>query len=115
MILRIWYGWTSPANADAYQRVVDGQVVPGIMARGLDGLRGVDILRRVDGEADAVGFVTIMTFDDWGWVEKFAGPGGRTSFVPPEARKVLSRFDATSQHYELVGRHPAVAASHPSL
>lgn len=109
MIVRIWHGWTSAENADAYQQVVDEQVVPGIMARGLVGLRGVDILRRIDGAGAEVEFVTIMTFDDWEAVEEFAGPGGRTSFVPPEARKVLSRFDETSQHYALVGRHPAVA------
>lgn len=30
MICRIWRGWTTPDNADAYERVVRGQVIPGI-------------------------------------------------------------------------------------
>lgn len=107
MIFRIWHGWTSEDNADAYQSVVDGEVVPGILERGIPGLRGVDILRRRDGEPGEVEFITIMTFDDWAAVEAFAGPDGGTSYVPAEARRVLSRFDAHSQHYEQVGAHRA--------
>lgn len=110
MILRIWHGWTTLGNADEYQQVVDGDVVPGILARGIPGLRHVDILRQRDGDGSEAEFITIMRFDDWASVEAFAGPGGRTSFVPPEARRVLSRFDEHSEHYELVGAHDAAPA-----
>jgi hypothetical protein len=34
MICRIWRGWTTPANADAYESVVRGEVIPGIEAGG---------------------------------------------------------------------------------
>jgi len=32
MICRLWRGWTSPENADAYERIVRGEVIPGIEA-----------------------------------------------------------------------------------
>lgn len=48
-----------------------------------------------------------MTFDDWAAVEAFAGPARTTSVVPDEALRLLRRFDEHSQHYELVGAHPA--------
>lgn len=33
MICRLWRGWTTKDNADAYERIVRGQVIPGIEAR----------------------------------------------------------------------------------
>jgi hypothetical protein len=27
MICRLWRGWTTPENADAYERIVRGQVI----------------------------------------------------------------------------------------
>lgn len=108
MILRIWHGWTSRGDVDAYRRLVDQEVVPGIIERGIPGLRHVDILRRREQEhGEDVEFVTVMTFDDWAAVEHFAGPAGTPSFVPPAAQALLSRFDDHSQHYELVGSHDA--------
>jgi hypothetical protein len=32
MIARIWRGWTTPENADAHQRIVSQEVLPGIAA-----------------------------------------------------------------------------------
>lgn len=108
MIFRIWHGWTSRDDADAYGRLVNQEVVPGIIARDIPGLHHVDILRRRSQEhGEEVEFVTVMTFDDWAAVEAFAGAGGTTSFVPGDARALLNRFDEHSQHYELVGTHDA--------
>ena len=47
MITRIWRGWTTPENADAYQRIVSQEVLPGIAARNLDGYHGAYLLRRL--------------------------------------------------------------------
>lgn len=46
MLFRTWHGWTDPSAADAYERLLDGEIVPAITARGIDGLHHVDILRR---------------------------------------------------------------------
>jgi hypothetical protein len=88
MILRYWRGWTSPQNADSYQKIVSEQVPPGIAARRLDGYSGAYLLRRdLD---DEVEFATVMIF---------AGEDYETAYVPPAARAVLTRFDEKSAHY----------------
>ena len=61
MIVRIWHGCTTPENADAYQQLLDGAIVPNIIARGISGLRGVDILCRRDRDDGEVEFLTITT------------------------------------------------------
>lgn len=100
MILRIWHGWTTPANADAYEHLLRTEIFPGILARGIAGFRTIELLRRTVG--DEVEFVTMMTFDTLEAVVAFAGPNYEDGVVPPKARAVLSRFDATSQHYEII-------------
>jgi antibiotic biosynthesis monooxygenase (ABM) superfamily enzyme len=105
MIVRIWHGWTTSDNADAYQKLLDTTIVPGILARAIPGLRGVDILRRRDGDGGEVEFSTSMTFDDWAAVQSFAGPDPTASVVPASAQRLLARHDQHSQHYELIARH----------
>jgi hypothetical protein len=43
-----------------------------------------------------------MEFDSIQAVKDFAGENYEQAVVPENARKVLKRFDATSQHYEVV-------------
>jgi hypothetical protein len=35
MICRIWHGWTTPENADAYESLLKREIVPGIEGRHL--------------------------------------------------------------------------------
>ena len=107
MIVRIWHGWTSRSNAEAYQELLDTTIVPGIIARRVAGLHSIDILRRCDQDDAHVEFVTMMTFDDWSAVEAFSGPHKKTSVVPPAAQELLDRYDHQSQHYETIARHLA--------
>ena len=103
MITRIWRGWTTPENADAYQRIVSQEVLPGIAARNLDGYRGAYLLRRdLGGEVE---FATIMLFDSLEQVRGFAGEDYESAYVPPKARAVLARFDQRSAHYDTL-LHP---------
>lgn len=46
MVGRIWRGWTTAANADAYERLLREETFPGIAARGVAGYRGIRLLRR---------------------------------------------------------------------
>lgn len=62
MICRIWHGWTTPANADGYERLLRAEVFQGIAARAISGYRGIELLRRP--AENAVEFVTLMWFDD---------------------------------------------------
>lgn len=100
MISRIWHGWTTRENADAYERIVQAEVFKGIEAMGIKGLHGIHLLRR-DVE-DGVEFVTIMWFDSLDDVKAFQGEDYERSYVPAEARAVLDHFDARSAHYEVI-------------
>lgn len=99
MISRIWHGYTTPANADAYEDLLKSEIFTGIAARGIPGYRGIQLFRRpLAGEVE---FITVMWFDSLDDVRMFAGNDYEASVVPPAARPVLSRFDDRSQHYEV--------------
>jgi heme-degrading monooxygenase HmoA len=99
MICRVWHGWTSPANADAYEQLLRSEIFQGIASRGIAGYQGIELLRR--SAADSVEFVTLMWFDSIDAVRVFAGADYEAAVVPAEARALLQRFDARSAHYEV--------------
>jgi len=98
MIARIWHGWTAPANADAYENLLRTKILPGIK-QGHD-CKGIHLFRRRVG--DEVEFITLLFFDSLDTIRKFAGEDYEVAVVPPEARKLLARFDERSQHYETI-------------
>lgn len=100
MISRIWHGWTTHDNADAYQHIVSHEVLPGIAAMNVPGYRGGYLMRR-DLE-DEVEFVTILWFESLEAVRAFVGEDYEVAHVPERARAVLSRFDARTQHYDVL-------------
>lgn len=102
MICRLWRGWTTPENADAYERVVRGEVIPGIEARRIPGFRHIDLMRRDLG--DEVEFQTLMWFDSLEAIKAFVGDDYAMSHVPPAAQAVLSRFDEQAAHFEVLDR-----------
>lgn len=106
MICRIWHGWTTPGNADAYEAIVRGEVIPGIEARKIPGFRHIDLLRR-EGDAE-VEFVTMMWFDDLDAIRAFMGDDYTVAHVPTRARAVLARFDDHATHYGVIDRREQV-------
>ncbi len=102
-IKRIWHGWTTPANAAAYENLLRTEIFPGIEAKNIPGYRSIELLKRNLG--DEVEFITIMTFDRLQNVVDFQGDDYRRAYVPDAAREVLARWDETSQHYEVVESH----------
>lgn len=99
MISRVWHGWTTPVNADAYEALLKSEIFTGIRDRQIAGYRGIHLFRRNIG--DEVEFVTVMWFDTIEAVRVFAGEDYEVAVVPQKARALLSRFDARSQHYEV--------------
>jgi heme-degrading monooxygenase HmoA len=99
MISRVWHGWTTVANAEAYETLLKSEIFVGIQDRRIVGLRGIHLFRRNLG--DEVEFVTVMWFDTTEAVRAFAGEDYEAAVVPTKARGLLSRFDARSQHYEV--------------
>jgi heme-degrading monooxygenase HmoA len=102
VITRIWHGWTTPGNADAYEHLLRSEIFAGIVSRKIEGFRGIDLLRRR--HSGEVEFVTIMWFDSLAAVRSFAGDDYEAAVVPPAARALLRRFDARSAHYETLER-----------
>ena len=103
-IKRLWRGWTTPGNAEAYWTVLRETVIPGIEAKSIRGYRGIEVLRR-DHESE-VEFVTIMTFDSLQSVIDFQGENYTRSYVPDVARAVLSRWEEHAAHYEALHERP---------
>lgn len=99
-VKRIWHGWTTPANAQAYEDLLKSFVFPSIEAKRVPGYRSIELLRRKAGDEEE--FITIMTFDDLRSVKAFVGEDYETVYVPEPARAILKRFDDRSQHYELI-------------
>jgi len=94
MIMRVWHGFTSRNDADAYDRMLREEILPGIHR--IDGYRGCWLLRRdADGEVE---FVTITTWDSWDAIKECA-PDGK-SVIHPKAAHLLTRHDERPVHYE---------------
>jgi hypothetical protein len=89
VISRLWHGWTTRDNADAYEGLLRNEILPGIHR--VAGFKGVLLLRR-DGK-DEVEFVTLTMFDSTEAVKEFAGEDYEVAVILPAARKLLARFD----------------------
>jgi len=101
MIARVWRGWTTAENADAYERLLIDTVLPGIRARHPEKeYRGASLMRRtVDQEVE---FMTILTFETMEAVRAFAGPTFDTAVIYPAAVPLLIRYDDRSTHYMIL-------------
>ena len=97
MIARIWHGWTTAENADAYEALLRAEILPGIHR--IDGYRGAYLLRTDGAETE---FVTVTLWDTVEAIRAFAGEDHERAVVPPEARRLLARFDERSHHYEVL-------------
>lgn len=100
---RIWHGWTTPENADAYETLLKSEIFPGIAKKNVAGYNGIQLFRRPI-DSGEIEFATIMWFASWQAVKDFAGEDYEQAYVPAKAREVLARFDDRSQHYEIRAR-----------
>ena len=101
-VCRLWRGWTTPDKAETYERVVRGEVIPGIEARNIPGFRHIDLMKRHLG--NEVEFMTCMWFDNIDAIKAFTGEDYSISHVPAAAQAILSRFDARAAHFEVLDR-----------
>ncbi len=100
MIVRIWHGWTTPENADAYEKLLENEIFVNIRGLNIAGFHGIRLLRRA--VSNEVEFITIMEFDSVDDIREFSGDDHEKAVIPERARAVLKRFDERSQHYELI-------------
>ncbi len=98
MIARTWRGRATTAKADAYARHFTDNVLPEL--KSLPGHRGTYLLRSEAG--GAVEFTAVTLWESRESIRAFAGPDISKAHVEPDARAVLSDFDAHAEHYDVV-------------
>lgn len=98
MIARVWHGWTTSQNADAYERHLRTTVFPGVHR--VPGYKGAHLFRREGGQE--VEFVAITYFESLEAVRGFAGPDYEVAVISKEAQSLLSRYNRRADHYSVV-------------
>jgi heme-degrading monooxygenase HmoA len=98
MIARIWHGSTKAENADAYQSHLTPELLPGLSET--KGFQGSYLLRRTVG--NEVEFITIILFESLDDVRAIAGEDYERAVIPADRLPLLSRYDATAAHFEVV-------------
>lgn len=98
MIARVWHGYTTPDNADAYEQLLQTEILPGIEKAHK---HGAHLFRRDLPQQNEVEFITICYFDSLGEVRAFAGEDYERPVILPRAHMLLKRFDQRSQHYDI--------------
>ena len=96
-IVRSWSARATPAGAEAYLAHFEHRVLPALRRR--PGHRGALVLRRPLGDQVQVTVLTLWT--SMAAVREFAGADEAVAVVEPEARAVLTAFDARAEHFEL--------------
>jgi hypothetical protein len=71
----------------------------GIRRSHIPGFIDIQMLRRPHNSE--VEFVTTMRLENREGIKSFAGEDYEACVVPPAARRLLSRFDERSQHYDI--------------
>jgi hypothetical protein len=54
MIGRVWRGWTTPEQADAYEHLLRDEIFPAILAKQIPGFRRIELFRRPAEAMDAI-------------------------------------------------------------
>jgi heme-degrading monooxygenase HmoA len=103
MIGRLWRGWTMAEGAREYVAHLEEATFPALA--GIDGFEGSYALRRETDED--VEFVVLTLWRSLDAVRTFAGEEYDVAVVPREARRVLTRFDPTVAHYQVVAERGA--------
>lgn len=97
MTARHWRGWVKAENVEAYERLLNEKVLPGL--KNIEGYRGGYIFRKDEG--DEAEFVVVNFFESLDAVKRFAGPNYEVPVFEPEAKALLSRIENFATHYEV--------------
>ncbi len=98
LILRMWKARSTVEKASHYIQHVTTRVFPALEA--IDGHRGAYLLQRpVEEEIE---IVVLTLWESMEAVRKFAGAESEKAVVEPEARAVLTSFDRSVTHFEVV-------------
>ena len=96
-VVRSWSARATPPGAEAYVSHFRQTVLPAL--RRLPGHRGAMVLRRA--RAGEVEITVLTLWTSIAAVREFAGADESVAVVEPEARAVLTAFDARAEHFDL--------------
>ena len=109
MIARLWRGYTTAQNADAYEAMLKPDLLPGLSHK--PGFRGSFLFRRALG--DEVEFVTMILWDSLDNLRALTGDDYETAVIPEERKRVLSRWDEKAAHYDMAAARLWVESIRP--
>jgi antibiotic biosynthesis monooxygenase (ABM) superfamily enzyme len=98
----MWHGWTKPADAKTYEKLLRDEIFPGIAARKINGYRGAELFIREEG--DEVEFVTFLRFDSMDAVTKFAGPDASKPVIFTKAEALITRMEQARHYRVAIGK-----------
>jgi uncharacterized protein YciI/heme-degrading monooxygenase HmoA len=100
MVLRMWRGRASAEKSGEYIDHATKKIFPALHA--IEGHRGAYLLQHAaDG---AIEFVVLTLWESMQAVRRFAGAKPEKAVVEPEARAILTDFDESVTHYDVVHR-----------
>lgn len=105
MVLRMWRARSTAEKSAKYVDHVTKKVFPLLCS--IEGHRGAYLLQRV--LDNAIEFVMLTLWESMEAVRRFAGPKTEKAVVDPDAQAVLTAFDESATHYQVV-HHVDVAA-----
>ena len=98
MIARIWRGWTTGEDADAYVEYLQQTGAPASL--GTPGNQGFFILHRSTGDREE--FVTVSLWESLESVKGFAGEDVEKAVFYPEDDRYLVDRERTVAHFEWI-------------
>jgi len=98
MIARIWHGFTTPEDANKYEKMLRENILP-VIERVAE-CKGAQVLRR--NHKTESEFTIITYFENLKAVIAFAGEDYTKAVVEPGARKLLTRCNIRAAHYEVI-------------
>lgn len=101
MLERLWRGWTTPEDADAYERLLREESLPEIGETVGEGYRGHRVLRRVDEPGEEVEFLTAIRLASMADARRLTDGEPQQAHVPEEARALLTDWERTVTHLEV--------------
>lgn len=104
VIRRIWRSYTTPTNADAYERLLETLMFPAIESLRFPGYQNMELLRRVSDEE--VEFIWVMNFDGKRNLAPLRAEANDLVSVPRAAQQLLTRWDERASFYEMRQSRP---------
>ena len=97
---RMWRGWTTRVNADAYRSYLEDELFPNMVSElGPRGYLGHQLITQ--NAEHEVEFVAVTWFASLDSVQAFAGDDVTRANVSAKARSLLARWDEHATHFEL--------------